>query len=419
MERMAMSNHRFSAFLIIVMLFVPEVASQTLEQDPLRRLPVLSKIQEITDATSPDPLPTNDEVSSVSCFNAKKTIDAAVPWTWCYDHKKATKFVRLHIRVRGFSDDSSWYLSIKDESGRQIEQLTAASFRWNDGAPDIPATADRWTDRVPGQKVQIELHASSRPRDLKLVVDRLNVSFFQPGRKAITTGSNDMRDLLAAVTRTHVYYDYSRSIAIIRLMMSDGSGRETNCTGFLLTQDLLMTNQHCISKEWQLDTAKATFGYESQAPAALEQDTIPFDSIEMQCESLDFTILHLKWPARNNWRPAKIDTSPISQNQALLLIQHPNDQRKVLSAIECKVQSVSVLDRPQYVNDFYHLCDCAGGSSGSPIIDAATGRVVGLHHRELERPFDDGINLAVKIGPILEQIKKNDTLYQRIKATLN
>jgi hypothetical protein len=415
-----MRNRCCSAFLIMVILFVSGRASQTPEQDPLRRLPVLSKTVEITGATSPDPLLTNDEASSVSCFNGKKTINAEVPWIWCYDHKKATKFVRPHIQVHGFPDDSSWSLVIKDESGRTIQQLTATSLRWNSAGPDKPASADHWTERVPGQKVQIELHARSRPRDLRLTVDQLNVSFFQPGRKAITTGSNDMRDLLAAVTRSHVYYDYSRSIAIIWLFMPDGSKIETNCTGFLLTQDLLMTNQHCISKEWQLDNAKATFGFESQAPPALEQDTIPFDSIEMQCESLDFTILHLKWPARNEWRPARLDTRPLIQNQQLLLIQHPSAQRKVLSLIECTVQSVSVLDRPQYVNDFYHLCDCAGGSSGSPMIDAATGRVVGLQHRELEGPFDDGINLAVKIGPILEKIEKeNKPLYERIKAAIN
>src|SRR5436190_1203319 len=408
-------NRLLSVFPVLVVLIVSGFSLRSLEQDPLSGLPILSQTKDIRDAASPDPLPANGEVSSVQCFDGSKTINAEVPWIWCYDHKRTTKFVRPHIQARGFPEDSSWYLLIRDESGRLIERLTAASFRWNAAAPNEPATADRWTERVPGQRVQVELHVLSRPQNVRVAVDRFNVSFFKPGRKAITTGSNDMRDLLAAVTRDHAYYDYGRSIAIIRLIMSDGSNRETNCTGFLLTQDLLMTNQHCISEPWQLDTAKATFGYESQAPPAMEQDTIPFDSIEMQDKSLDFIILHLKWPARNNWRPAKIDMRPISQNQQLILIQHPSEQRKVLSAIECTVASVSVTDRPQYANDFYHLCDCAGGSSGSPVIDAATGRVVGLHHRELERPFDEGINLAVKIGPILARIQTNEALYNRIK----
>src|SRR6185295_14011627 len=135
-----------------------------------------------------------------------------------------------------------------------------------------PWVGERWAERVRGRKIQIELHVDSTPRDFRVSIDQVNVSFFQPGRKAITTRKNDMRDLLAAVPRTHKYYNYSRSIADIHLMMSDRSGRETNCTGFLLTQELLMTNQHCISEPWQLDTAKAIFGFESQPPAPTDQD---------------------------------------------------------------------------------------------------------------------------------------------------
>ncbi|HXM51628.1 MAG TPA: serine protease [Pyrinomonadaceae bacterium] len=392
------------------------VEGQVVDEFALSRLPVLSKTIAIENAFSPD-LPV-DKATSVPCFDGSRTVDTQTPWIWCYGYDRPTEYIRPQIRVGGYSNDQSWYLLIKTETGREVDRLNASSFHWKDQGPDEPSIGLRWTERVPGRGIQIELHADSNPHNLHVSVDQVNVSFFQPGPKAITTRKNDMRDLLAAVKRDHVYYAYSRSIADIHLMMPDGSNRETNCTGFLLTRELLMTNQHCISQDWQLDNAIAIFGFESQPPAPTPQDEIPFIKIEMQDEVLDFAILRLKWPARDVWRPATIDSRPITANQQLLLIQHPNDKPKVLSLIECTIQAVKVEDRPKYSNDFYHLCDCEGGASGAPMIDEKTGRVVGIHHREIQKLFDDGINLAVRMNEIVAKIRTNEELFNQIKNSI-
>jgi len=409
---------RIFTIILVISVVAISVNGQAADEYVLSRLPVLSKTIDIDRVFSPDDLPVDNQTKDVPCFDGSRTTNAAMPWVWCYDYGRPTDFIRPHLRVRGYPDDNSWYVSIKNEGGGEVDRLNASSFHWHVEAPNEPFVGERWTERVAGRKVQIELHADSPPRDLRVSVDQINVSFFQPGRKAITTGKNDMRDLLAAVPRSHRYYNYSRSIADIHLMMSDRSGRETNCTGFLLTQQLLMTNQHCISEDWQLDTAKAIFGFESQPPFPTAQDNIPFASIEMQDAALDFTILKLKWPARDVWKPAVIDSRPITNDQLLVLIQHPNDQPKVLSRIQCTVQSATVDDRPEYAKDFYHLCDCQGGSSGAPLIDEATGRVVGLQHREIEKIFDDGVNLGVRMNEIVTKIQTNGALFNLIKSSI-
>jgi hypothetical protein len=408
----------FTVVLVIGSLATAVFSQAPIDEFALSRLPVLSKTVEVGSAFAPYILPDDQPSLTASCLNGSRTLDAQMPWIWCYEYDKPTNFIRPQIRLSGFPDDDSWFLLIKNAAGAEIDRLTNASFSWQAQAPGDPFLAERWAERVPGRGIQIELHAKEKPRNLRVSIDQINVSFFQPGRKAITTGRNDMRDLLAAVPRDHRYYGFSRSIADIHLMMSDGSGRETNCTGFLLTQDLVMTNQHCISEKWQLETAKAIFGFESQPPAPTDQDNIPFERIEMQDPVLDFSILRLKWPARNIWKPAIIDSRKISPNQQLVLIQHPNDQPKVISLMQCTVQSVAVEDRPQYANDFYHLCDCLGGSSGSPIIDEATGRVVGLHHREIEKFGDDGVNLGVRMKEIVARISKDQTLFNLVKNSI-
>jgi hypothetical protein len=368
-------------------------------QGSQNELPVLSKVETLTDVATPDVLPEGRELL----------------WPWHYEYPKPTKFLILHIDARGFPDDDSWVLLIMDGDGNVRERLTARSLRWTPAEPGKPHRAGRWTVEVPGRKVSVELRATRPPRDLHIAIDRLQHSFFKPGERVLTTGSNDMRDLVAAFGRDHRYYGYGRSVAIIYLLMPDGSGTKTNCTGFLVAPDLMMTNQHCISQPWQLDTAKAVFGYESQ-PTLVE--TLSFSKIEAQDEQLDFTILRLSRAASSSWPSAKLSLDPVQDNEKLILIQHPGDQQKVISRVGCEVQTANVTDRPQRANDFYHLCDTDGGGSGSPAIDEATGRVVGLHHGGISRPLKQGFNFAVKIAPILEKLRCNPAVDTGCNPTL-
>jgi V8-like Glu-specific endopeptidase len=64
------------------------------------------------------------------------------------------------------------------------------------------------------------------------------------------------------------------------------------------------------------------------------------------------------------------------------------------------------------------LCDCEGGSSGAPVIDEKTGRVVGIQHREIEKIFDDGINLGVRMNEIVAKIRTNDAVFNLIKNSI-
>ncbi|MDT5296300.1 MAG: uncharacterized protein QOJ76_3180 [Acidobacteriota bacterium] len=374
-------------------------AEMALAQDAMNDLPVLSKMETLADVATPDVFPEGRELL----------------WPWRYEYDKPTKFLILHIDARGFPDDDSWTLLIMDGDGNVRERLTARSLRWTPTEPGQPQRAERWTAEVPGRKVSVELHATRPPRGLRIAIDKLQHSFFKPGERVLTTGSNDMRDLVAAFGRDHRYYGYGRSVAIIYLPMPDGSGVKTNCTGFLVAPDLLMTNRHCISQPWQLETATAVFGYESQ-PTLVE--TLSFLRIEAQDAPLDFTILRLSRPASSNWPVAKLDLTPVQNNQNLVLIQHPSDQQKIISRVGCTVQTADVTDRPQNSNDFYHLCDADGGSSGSPAINEATGRVVGLHHGGISRPLKQGFNFAVKIAPILERLKCNPAVEPGCNPTL-
>lgn len=381
---MTYKQTRLAAAVALLLMLWPAAARA---QGSPNELPVLSKVETLSDAASPEPLPAGP----------------GLLWPWRYESPHATKFLILHLEVRGFPDDDSWFLLIKDGGGHERQRLTAALLRWAAPAqPGEPSKAERWTTEIPDRKVSVELYATRPTRSLRVVIGKYQRSFLKPGERVLTTGSNDMRDIVAAYGRDHRYYDYGRSVAIIYLPLPDGSGRKTNCTGFLIAPNLMMTNWHCISQPWQLDTAVAVFGYEA-APAMVE--THPFTKIEAMNEQLDFSILRLAHTPSSRWPVARLDLTSVQNDQGLVLIQHPSDQHKVISRVGCAVLAATDTDRPQNANDFSHLCDADGGSSGSPTISETTGRVVGLHYGGVSRPLKRGHNFAVKIPPILEKLR--------------
>jgi hypothetical protein len=291
-------------------------------------------------------------------------------------------------------------LLIKDANQNEVERLTPESF---DGQPP---NAQAWSDTIGGREVIVELWSDLNPASLSLEIDRLNYEFQSPGSRAITTGVNSMQPLLEFTpNRDHPYYGLSLPITFIRFVKAS-DGTDSNCTGFLLTPELLLTNQHCISESWQLASAKVEFNYEPSPP---RKETFKILKIEMQDGPLDFSLLRLKRPA-TNWPTVKIGGNPHDVQQSLILIGHPNRSFKTISIVDCKVEHLRPPDRPDRPNDFYHLCDTEGGESGSPVIDVASGRVVGVHYYGISGTSNNGRNLAVNINAILEKIRSTDNV---------
>src|SRR5207245_6167877 len=112
-----------------------------------------------------------------------------------------------------------------------------------------------------------ELHSKTDPAGLVVVIDRYNYQFTEPAPKALVEKGVDHRqDLVAAYGRSSDFYRWSKPIAAIFFQAADNE-KETNCTGFLLSPILVLTNFHCISERWQVRSARVLFGLESEPPA--------------------------------------------------------------------------------------------------------------------------------------------------------
>lgn len=220
----------------------------------------------------------------------------------------------------------------------------------------------------------------------------------------------------------------SKSIAKIRY--NSGSTKKPDQryagTGFMISNDLFLTNNHAILDNAELSRYTIEFNYEYCLHYKCKQSTtykvIPKILVSSPEKKLDFTLLRVNNNLKNNQPPlinqGFCPLSPkeitYSNGERVNIIQHPEGERKKIA-----MRDNYLLDNPgdklQYCTDTKH------GSSGSPIFNDQF-EVIGLHHYGLSVTEIEGLgkitprsgesewplrlNEGIKINLIYKAIKK-------------
>ncbi len=196
------------------------------------------------------------------------------------------------------------------------------------------------------------------------------------------------------------------------------------CTGWMLTQQLLVTNQHCVeekkNEKFFFDShglnhyadsvcarLKINFAHEKKIlNPSLKDELLEVEASKYRCKRIvlanqnyDLAIIELDRPRPAEYKPLKLATS-FKSGQEVFLVGHPNGKPKQISYVfhdfkdgrsKCRTDVLKYPKGKTYRDDrfeefhrrksnsFQHNCDTAGGSSGSPVIDATTFEIVGLH----------------------------------------
>lgn len=195
--------------------------------------------------------------------------------------------------------------------------------------------------------------------------------------------------------------------------IADKNGRGC-CTGFFVAPDIVMTNHHCIQcvhdsprKEENLGSNplshlsaifRAPKPTEFRSFEELNKRASGFNDIKVETQSspghenikvhkilagsknLDYILLKVSKP-KNKVTIATLSTSDVKMEQKLISVSYPQVGQlaglKVFDDTdECTVYRPFIYTAP---NGFAHQCDTEPGSSGSPVFDRATSKVVGLH----------------------------------------
>jgi hypothetical protein len=190
-------------------------------------------------------------------------------------------------------------------------------------------------------------------------------------------GSSDSEEFLEKIigenTLRHISFlkrglEVSRSVALIDY-------REWTGTGFMVSPNLLITNNHVLpNKDVVLETV-FRFNYQ-----------LTFDGVEEKAREyralsagifrtnveLDYTIVELEGPVGNEWAIAPLLSALPEEKSRVNIIQHPAGLPKQISFQNNFVEYADST-RIQY------LTSTLGGSSGSPVFND-NWQVIAVHH---------------------------------------
>lgn len=280
-------------------------------------------------------------------------------------------------------------LLIQDRSGAVVERFSGR---------DLEALAGRWSVAVPGDYALISLVAPQPPVGLALAVDAV-ARTTSPGVSLSIISKNDLQPI-SAYEHDPFIVSLARPVAKLSFVVGDHS---YVCSGFLISDDLLMTNEHCVNSDATCLTTVARFGYQTDSMG------VPRPGAQYRCTELvavdyelDMALLRLERSPGKEWGVLQVADEAPSAAEPMLIIQHPGGRPKMISINECAVTLPVAPGRGQDT-DIAHGCDTEGGSSGSPVINTS-GKVIGLHHFGVGQGAFWNQNRGVRMALIMQRV---------------
>jgi hypothetical protein len=211
-----------------------------------------------------------------------------------------------------------------------------------------------------------------------------------------------------------------KSTARIRFI-GDNGGRYV-CTGFLVSSDLLMTNEHCFSSSEEALSALVDFDFDTAGSSCDAHGickTVRVSKLLWNNFTLDNALVRLSTVPNGRAAVPLATTDSRILGQDLIIIHHPDGQSKKVSLINCQVANKDFVEgRGGEKHDFSHLCNTVGGSSGSAVWDRKSHQVIGIHHFGFTPGAAKPSNQGVDMGAILDDIFTHDpNVYRTLNLT--
>jgi V8-like Glu-specific endopeptidase/predicted small lipoprotein YifL len=173
----------------------------------------------------------------------------------------------------------------------------------------------------------------------------------------------------------------SKSLAVGYLSIPAVGSR---CTAWLVSNDVVITNNHCVGSSSEAVGARVSFNYEDGVASA-SRVWYPCATFIKTWSSDDMTALRCS--AVNGQLPGQVYgfLSVSSTNAAtgsdVYVVNQNCDYYTTPSCTPTKKSSPGrVLNGNYSTTDISYDADTLGGSSGSPVISTSSNQVVALHH---------------------------------------
>lgn len=180
----------------------------------------------------------------------------------------------------------------------------------------------------------------------------------------------------------------------------------SRCTGFLISEDVFMTNEHCVGSASDAVGLTVAFNHVLGVPEA-DYDVYDCSEFIGNNSTLDFALVRCQGSPGAQLGFADLSEQSFGVGEALYIIQQNCDYYTDRSCDHNKKFSEGRITK---VDDEYtHNADTLGGSSGSPVFSKATNQVIAIHHAGLGNNGQGrGVeNYAVPMDKIVRHIQAN------------
>lgn len=207
-----------------------------------------------------------------------------------------------------------------------------------------------------------------------------NTEFFDRAYSSYVSERKSQAIDLKVTEDKYFYLDKSRTLQRnMRVCATERFAQQevlSNCTGFLVGEDLLMTAGHCVQTESQCENFKWVFGHFDGVDKIAKKDVYSCKEVISQkltasiFSTRDYAIIKLDRKVKDRAPlPLKKD-GWVDIGEDLAVIGHP-------SGLPMKTADNARVTRRR-INFFYANLDSYAGNSGSPVINVNSGLVEGI-----------------------------------------
>jgi V8-like Glu-specific endopeptidase len=191
------------------------------------------------------------------------------------------------------------------------------------------------------------------------------------GEESVVIGSLDWQftDDLAANSQAKLN---SRFVAHI-----DIPAVGSRCTGFLINDNIIMTNHHCVSASWMTNGLTADFQYERDVPY-YERQRFDCSTFLGSSATLDYALLQCAGNPGQQFGVANLTNLNPNRYDPVYVIHQNCDYYGSPGCAPTKKYSPGTVTSMS--SEIRHSADTLGGSSGSPLFSSGSHMVVGIHH---------------------------------------
>jgi hypothetical protein len=184
-----------------------------------------------------------------------------------------------------------------------------------------------------------------------------------------------------------------------------------SCTAFLVNENTIMTNNHCVPNQHYDRGVRFLLRDESKLRESFYCETLLATNA-----ALDFSLLECDGYPGDKYGHIPLNKNIPQKNQSMYLVQENCDY---LSDPRCSIQKYVAKGKLHRVsqNSLAHDADTLGGSSGSPIFDQETHQLIGIHHAGMsESGTSPGMNFGIPMHRIAHYLNDH---YPEIKFYQN